>query len=156
MSSPPSALALSDDIRALMEALRGLSDTDICARFGMQRQLNGCFMPPAAAPPYILLPVGECLAWQKIDADIDFVYVAGAPLALSWSEDGNHASAIHMGNTLPHHLPAQRLAKQVWHTAESLGAWSVMALIGLRADSPIEAAPVDWFPTPMAAPLGQA
>lgn len=145
-----------DAYDTVSEAVRGMSETDICARFDLHPHDNGGFISATSTPPLLLLAVGDCLTWQKANMDIEFMFLAGAPLALSWSEDGNHAAAIHLGSALPHHQTAQPIAQQVWHTAESLGAWSLLALHGMSADTLIETAPADWFPTPMAAPLGQA
>ena len=132
----------------------GLSAAELTARLGLTAGPDGLAQHVDAAQPQVktvLFDVGDMLDWQKIDAPLQIDFLAGAPLAVSWSADGHDAEAAHLGHDGGAALrPAQSIAAQSWLTAESLGRWS---LIQLTADRPwaeigTEAAPAGWFPQP--------
>lgn len=139
-----------------LTGLDGLTQDEICARLGLQAQADGTFAQQAAAHLLLLLPLGEILPWQKTDSSLDIEFIAGAAVALSWSPDGNHAQAAHLGETLPHHRATQSIADNVWLTAETLGTWSLIAVHGATAQTEYTHAAPDWFPTPLAPTQGEA
>lgn len=128
-------------------ALEGLSVDTLCARLHLAAQADGSFRH-AGPPLLVLLPAAVFLPWQRSSHASRLHHVAGAPLALSLSPDGHHAEARHMQKDR-----TDDIAAACWHTAETLGHWSLIALE--RADgATLELAAPDWFPTPMAAPQG--
>jgi predicted cupin superfamily sugar epimerase len=141
---------------AAFEGLDTLTQSEVCARLGLQPQADGTFALQEETHILLLLPLGEVLPWQKTDMALEARFITGAAVALSWSPDGHHAEAAHLGQTLPHHRATQPLAANVWLTAESLGTWSLIALQGAHAATGFTPAPPDWYPTPMAAPQGEA
>lgn len=76
---------------------------------------------------YFLLDAGEVSDWHRIDAAEVWHFYAGGPLVLTISENGFDASAVHLGTGL---LTGQRpqfvVPANVWQTAASLGAWSLV------------------------------
>jgi len=100
---------------------------------------------------YYLLAVGEYSHWHKVDAAEIWHWYAGAPLALTISENGHDASAVHLG---PELLAGQRPQAVVpagaWQTAESLGEWTLVGCtVAPGFDfAGFEMAPPDWFPKP--------
>jgi predicted cupin superfamily sugar epimerase len=76
---------------------------------------------------YYLLGVGDVSAWHRVDAAEVWHFYAGAPLALTVSENGHDASAHRLG---PELAAGQRPQLVVpagwWQTAESLGAWTLV------------------------------
>lgn len=136
--------------------LHGLTATQICDTLGLLPQNDGTYAARQGADYFVLLPVGDILPWQQTQQAVKVFFLAGAPAALSWSQDGENAEAIHLGNTLAHHKLQESLAARLWLTAESLGQWSLIMLKSEVANPQFKLAPSDWFPTPMAAPRGEA
>lgn len=133
----------------LADRLAALQATEVCAELQLAETPDGLFASADAG--MILFPVGMFLPWQRSAAALAYHWLAGAPLAFSFSADGHDAAALHLGgNADLHQCAAHHLAPQVWHTAESLGAWT---LLGRDSDNdePIERAAANWFPTPRAA-----
>ena len=100
---------------------------------------------------YYLLRAGELARWHRVDATEIWHWYAGAPLALTVSENGHDAWAVHLG---PEILAGQRpqavVPAHAWQCAESLGAWT---LVGCTVSpgfdfAGFELAPPDWRPTP--------
>ncbi len=56
---------------------------------------------PVSTAIYYLLAAGERSHWHKVDADEIWHYHAGAPLALSLSEDGRASETLTLGPDLP-------------------------------------------------------
>jgi uncharacterized protein len=98
---------------------------------------------------YFLLQVGEVSAWHRVDASEFWFWHAGGPLALSISEDGLAARAVHLGPDLrAGQSPQAVVPAGAWQAAESLGAWTLVSCVvapGFVFDT-FELAPADWFP----------
>jgi predicted cupin superfamily sugar epimerase len=135
--------------------LNAMSEVEICARFQLSPHESGGYCARHEEAAFVLLPVGEIWPWQKSIAPLSIEFLAGAPVALSWSADGINGEAAHLGQSQTHHRATQNLAAHVWHTGETLGNWSLLCLNGYAADD-MTLAPADWFPTPMGAPQGTA
>lgn len=100
---------------------------------------------------YYLLGAGDVSAWHRCDATEIWHWYAGAPLALTISENGHDAASHRLGNDLAAgQRPQVVVPANAWQTAESLGHWT---LVGCTV-SPgfefkgFELAPPDWRPTP--------
>ena len=98
---------------------------------------------------YFLLQVGEVSAWHRVDAAEHWFWHAGGPLALSISEDGETARAIHLGPDLrAGQRPQAVVPRRAWQAAESLGAWTLVSCVvapGFMFEH-FELASPDWFP----------
>ena len=100
---------------------------------------------------YFLLPAGELSAWHKVDASEVWHHYAGAPLALTVSENGHDAWSMRLGpNLLAGERPQAIVPASAWQTAESLGRWT---LVGCTVApgfefAGFELAPPDWRPVP--------
>ena len=100
---------------------------------------------------YYLLQVGEYSHWHRVDAVEIWHWYAGAPLALTISDNGHDARALHLG---PEIAAGQRpqgvVPADAWQTAESLGAWTLVGCTVAPAFSfeGFELAPPDWRPVP--------
>ena len=141
---------------AAYEGLNGLTQSELIIRLGLAPRADGTFAQQAETRLVLLLPLGEILPWQKADSALTFQFIAGAALALSWSPDGHDAQAAHLGETLPHHRAIQEIDADIWLTAESLGAWSLLALDGATSTTRFTQAAADWYPTPLAKIQGEA
>ena len=102
---------------------------------------------------YFLLPAGEVSAWHRVDAVETWHWYAGAPLALTVSENGHDAWSVRLGgNLLGGERPQAVVPKNAWQTAESLGAWTLVGCTvapAFRFEG-FELAPPDWRPRPRA------
>lgn len=100
---------------------------------------------------YYLLEAGDVSHWHRVDAAEIWHYYAGAPLALTISENGHDATAVRLGtNFFTGERPQTVVPAGAWQAAESLGAWT---LVGCTVApgfefSGFEMAPPDWRPTP--------
>lgn len=98
---------------------------------------------------YFLLAADQVSAWHKVDAVEYWLWQAGAPVALTISEDGQTARCEHLGPDLrAGQRPQAIVPADGWQTAESLGAWSLVSCIvapGFEF-SGFEMAPADWRP----------
>ena len=100
---------------------------------------------------YYLLEVGEVSAWHRVDATEIWHWYAGAPLALTVSENGHDAWSVHLGpNLLARQRPQAVVPPHAWQTAESLGAWTLVGCTVAPAFdfAGFELAPKTWAPTP--------
>lgn len=147
----------------------GTTGAEIIRRLGMRpHPEGGHYVETYRAPSkegersvvtaiYFLLQVGEVSHWHRVDAVEIWHWYAGAPLALTVSENGHDAWAVHLG---PEILAGQRpqavVPAHAWQCAESLGEWT---LVGCTVSpgfdfAGFELAPPDWRPTPR--PSGRA
>jgi predicted cupin superfamily sugar epimerase len=100
---------------------------------------------------YYLLAAGEYSHWHRVDAVEMWHWYAGAPLALTISENGRDVDAHHLGpDILARQRPQVIVPPNAWQTAESLGAWT---LVGCTVSPAFEfggfeLAPADWLPGP--------
>lgn len=102
---------------------------------------------------YYLLQAGEASAWHRVDAAEIWHWYAGGPLALTLSEDGHDARAVHLGPDLAlGQRPQAVVPAHAWQTAESLGRWTLVGCTVSPAFdfAGFELAPPDWRPTPRA------
>lgn len=76
---------------------------------------------------YYLLRAGERSHWHRVDAAEIWLFHAGAPLALSVSEDGVATRTVHLGpDVAAGQQPQVVIAPRCWQAAESLGAWTLV------------------------------
>lgn len=98
---------------------------------------------------YFLLSLGEVSAWHRVDAAELWLWHAGAPLALSISEDGKDARAVRLGPDLrAGQRPQAAVPAHAWQAAESLGAWTLVSCVvapGFSFDG-FELAAPNWRP----------
>jgi predicted cupin superfamily sugar epimerase len=105
----------------------------------------------ASTAIYYLLGAGEISAWHRVDAAEIWHFYAGAPLVITVSANGHHASAHHLG---PDFLRGERPQLVVpagsWQTATSLGAWTLAGCtVAPGFDfAGFEMAPPGWRPMP--------
>jgi predicted cupin superfamily sugar epimerase len=100
---------------------------------------------------YYLLPSGQVSAWHRVDAAEVWHFYAGAPLAITLSEDGEAAVTRRLGpDILNGEEPQLVVPGGCWQTATSLGAWTLVGCTvapGFLFDR-FEMAPLGWRPTP--------
>ncbi len=105
----------------------------------------------AATTIYFLLGTDQVSAWHKVDATEVWLWQAGAPLALTISDDGYDARFQRLGPDLrAGHRPQAIVPPHAWQTAESLGAWTLVSCVvapGFEF-SGFELAPPHWRPGP--------
>ena len=105
----------------------------------------------ASTAIYYLLKAGEVSHWHRIDAVEIWHWYAGGPLALTISENGHDAQALHLGPALLQgQVPQAVVPTGAWQAAESLGAWTLVGCTVAPAFEfeGFELAPPDWFPSP--------
>jgi predicted cupin superfamily sugar epimerase len=99
---------------------------------------------------YFLLKAGEASHWHHVDAVEFWLWHAGAPLALSISNDGEMAYTLRLGADLAGgQTPQAVVPTGAWQAAETLGEWSLVSCIvslGFRF-SGFTLAPPGWAPT---------
>jgi len=106
---------------------------------------------------YFLLAADQVSAWHKVDAAEIWLWQAGAPLALTISEDGVNARAQRLGPDLrAGERPQGVVPTGAWQAAESLGAWTLVSCVvapGFEF-SGFTLAPPNWRPSPDGPPAG--
>jgi predicted cupin superfamily sugar epimerase len=140
-----------------------MNAADIIHRLGMQPHPEGgyyveTYRAPAAPGEraavtaiYFLLQAGEFSRWHRVDAAEIWFWHAGAPLALTVSENGHDAWGMHLGGDVLAGLKPQAVVPPgAWQCAVSLGAWSLVscAVAPGFEFAHFELAPLDWRPTP--------
>ena len=124
--------------------------TDVANALNLTKHADGYFENIDDPPQrLVLLGAGGLLAWQRNTARQVWLWLAGAPLALTVSPDGHDAQAFHLDASRTDAV----IAEQVWHTGETLGRWSLMRIEyapapDLRHPATPEYAALDWYPTP--------
>lgn len=104
---------------------------------------------PACTAIYFLLAVDEVSHWHRVDAVETWLWHAGAPLALSISENGVDARATILGGDLrAGHRPQAVVPSHAWQAAESLGAWTLVSCVVAPGFdfAGFTLAPPDWRP----------
>jgi hypothetical protein len=105
----------------------------------------------ASTAIYFLLQAGERSHWHRVDAAEVWHWYAGAPLALTVSEDGRTAEARLLGPDLAAgQRPQLAVPAKAWQAAESRGAWTLVGCTvapAFRFEG-FEMAPPDWKPGP--------
>lgn len=107
----------------------------------------------ASTAIYYLLGLAETSEWHRVDAVEVWHWHAGAPLALTISENGHDATALHLGPDLATGQRPQAIVPAgAWQTATSLGAWTLVGCtVAPGFDfAGFELAPPNWRPTPRA------
>jgi uncharacterized protein len=103
----------------------------------------------ASTAIYYLLRAGEVSHWHRIDAVEIWHWYGGAPLLLSLSK-GRAVEKIRLGGAvLAGERPQAVVPRQVWQSAQSLGAWSLAGCTvapGFEFAG-FEMAPAGWSPT---------
>jgi predicted cupin superfamily sugar epimerase len=142
-----------------------LTPADLIRRLGMKPHPEGghyveTYRAPAAPGErgsvtaiYFLLQAGEVSEWHRVDAVEIWHWYAGAPLALSVSENGHDAWSVHLGQALDANQQPQAIVPaHAWQCAESLGAWTLVGCTVSPAFefAGFELAPPGWRPTPRA------
>ena len=98
---------------------------------------------------YFLLQAGETSHWHRIDATEIWLWHAGAPLALTVSENGPDAGGVHLLGDLELGLRPQAVVPpHAWQSAVSLGSWTLVSCTvspGFEF-AHFELAPPDWKP----------
>jgi uncharacterized protein len=103
----------------------------------------------ASTAIYYLLREGEVSRWHRIDAVEIWHWYGGAPLLLSLSAENRAVVRIRLGGAvLAGEQPQAVVPRQVWQSAQSLGAWS---LVGCTVApgfefAGFEMAPEGWSP----------
>jgi len=98
---------------------------------------------------FFLLKAGEVSRWHKVDSSEIWHYYAGAPLELSFAEQGQTVQVLVLGNDLEQgELPQHVIPAGLWQQANSLGDWT---LVGCTVSpgfefSGFEIADADWTP----------
>lgn len=145
-----------------MDPYRGLSPEDVAKLLDLAPHPEGGFFRETfrdenpdgrdhSTAIYYLLGTGDVSAWHRVDAVEIWHWHAGAPLALTVSENGHDAASHRLGPDLAAgERPQLVIPKMAWQTATSLGAWT---LVGCTVApgfefSGFEMAPPDWRPTP--------
>lgn len=98
---------------------------------------------------YYLLRAGEISAWHRVDATEIWHWYAGAPLALSLSEDGADAQDIMLGPDISAGQRPQAIVPfHAWQSAASAGDWTLVGCTVSPAFvfSGFELAPAGWNP----------
>lgn len=105
----------------------------------------------ASTAIYYLLAADEFSHWHRIDAAEVWHYYAGAPMALTISENGHDAQSFRLGPELKAgQRPQVVVPPGAWQTAVSLGPWTLVGCTvapGFTFDT-FDLAPPDWRPTP--------
>ena len=105
----------------------------------------------ASTAIYYLLQAGERSHWHRVDAAEVWHWYAGAPLALTVSEDGRTAETRQLGPDLAAgQRPQLAVPAKAWQAAESRGAWTLVGCTvapAFRFEG-FEMAPPDWKPGP--------
>jgi predicted cupin superfamily sugar epimerase len=150
-----------------MRPMGDLGAQEIVRLLGMQRHPEGGWYVEthrtpsedgeraAATTIYFLLAADQVSAWHKVDATEIWLWQAGAPLALTISEDGVQARSQRLGPDLrAGDRPQGVVPPDAWQTAESLGAWTLVSCVvapGFEF-SGFKLAPPDWRPGPEGPP----
>jgi len=104
---------------------------------------------PSGTAIYYLLAEGEISHWHRVDADEIWHWHHGAPLQLLLSPDGRTTEALTLGPDIAAgERPQIVIAKTVWQSAQSLGAWTLVGCTvspGFEYQG-FELAPPDWKP----------
>ena len=98
---------------------------------------------------YYLLRTSERSHWHRVDAAEIWLFHAGAPLALSLSDDGRSVRTVRLGTDVAAgEAPQAVVPPGCWQAAESLGAWTLVGCTVAPAFefAGFELAPKGWKP----------
>ena len=132
--------------QALDKISPDMAVTDVAEALHLSRHADGHFeTDETPCQRLVLLGAGDLFAWQRQTASTSWTWLAGAALALSVSADGHDAQAFHL-NGSQKNVDVDGL---VWHTCETLGYWSLVAITCSATEQPkTEYAAPDWYPVP--------
>ena len=145
----------------MTEAAQSLTAEAVIAALGLEPHPEGGHfretfrdLPPdggrgAATAIYYLLRAGEVSRWHRIDALEIWHWYAGAPLALSVSDEGNGVTTSNLGPDIAAgQRPQAVVPAGAWQSAVSLGDWSLLGCTVSPAFefAGFELAPKDWTP----------
>ena len=119
---------------------------DVAEALRLNRHADGHFETDKnSGQRLVLLGAGDLFAWQRKTTSTSWTWLAGAALALSVSADGHDAQAFHLSGS----QKKVDVDSLVWHTCETLGYWSLVAITCAATEPPeTEYATPDWYPTP--------
>jgi predicted cupin superfamily sugar epimerase len=103
----------------------------------------------ASTAIYYLLRAGEVSHWHRVDAVEVWHWYAGAALSLALSPDGVGREALRLGADIARgERPQAVVPAQVWQSARSLGAWTLVGCTVAPAFdfAGFEMAPPGWEP----------
>jgi predicted cupin superfamily sugar epimerase len=98
---------------------------------------------------YFLLQEGEVSHWHRIDAAEIWLFHAGAPLALSISDEHDGEITFRLGSDLASgQLPQAVVPPHAWQSARPEGAWTLVSCTVAPAFefARFELAPPGWQP----------
>jgi hypothetical protein len=98
---------------------------------------------------YYLLKAGETSAWHRVDAAEIWHWYAGAPLALSLSDDGLQSRSVALGPDIKAgQRPQAIVPPHAWQMARSTGDWTLVGCTVSPAFefAGFEMAPPGWAP----------
>ena len=132
--------------QALDKISPDMTVTDVAEALHLNRHADGHFeTDETSGQRLVLLGAGDLFAWQRQAASTSWTWLAGAALALSVSADGHDAQAFHLSGSQKN-VDVDSL---VWHTCETLGYWSLVAITCAATEQPeTEYAAPDWYPVP--------
>ena len=132
--------------QALDKISPDMAVTDVAEALHLNRHADGHFeTDETSGQRLVLLGAGDLFAWQRQTAPTSWTWLAGAALALSVSADGHDAQAFHLSGSQKN-VDVDSL---VWHTCETLGYWSLVAITCAATEQPeTEPAAPDWYPVP--------
>ncbi len=100
---------------------------------------------------YFLLQEGQRSHWHSVDASEIWLWHGGSAIRLCLSPDGQQSETVLLGsNIAAGERPQAVVPADVWQSAESLGAWSLVSCIvapGFEF-SGFTMAPPEWSPGP--------
>ena len=132
--------------QALDKIYPDMAVTDVAKALHFNRHPDGHFETDETfSQRLVLLGAGDLFAWQRQTAPTSWTWLAGAALALSVSADGHDAQAFHLSGSQKN-VDVDSL---VWHTCETLGYWSLVAITCAATEQrETEYAAPDWYPAP--------
>ncbi len=132
--------------QALDDITPDMAIADVAKALRLPRHADGHFETgETSGQRLVLLGAGDLFAWQRQTASTSWTWLAGAALALTVSADGHDAQAFHLGGS----QDSATVGNLVWHTCETLGYWSLIAIACATSVQPeIEYAAPDWYPRP--------
>ena len=132
--------------QALDKISDNMSAADVAEALRLQQHTDGHFeTDETSGQRLVLLGAGDLFAWQRQTAPTSWTWLAGAALALTVSADGHDAQAFHLSGSQTN-IDVDSL---VWHTCETLGYWSLVAITCTAPVQPeTEYAAPDWYPVP--------
>jgi predicted cupin superfamily sugar epimerase len=124
---------------------------EVISRFSLKpHPFDGWYAPVETARDapvrfHYMLRTGEYAHWHQTAGKLILTLIDGAPLTVSWSEDGKAtANTVLQADSASSVL----IDKGAWRSWESLGTWSLLIASVERAEDFLrwQLAPDHWFP----------